>query len=534
MLKLIEFGIDVSENFDVKPLTYQINQGEIITLVGESGSGKTTLAKGLSGNLDPNTKALGQVIYQDLDLYQLSHRQLQDTHRNQIAYSYQLCGDIFNPRMTVQEHLVEALGKKDLLIITYWLKRLNLEEELLNHYPSQLSGGQSQRINLIMAFIREPQVVILDEPTSALDDETSQLVVDLIKEVNRRNQTTIIAITHHFSLAYELDGITMVMYDGAVVEVGPTQKIIRQPKHPYTRGLLNSTTEFNPYKDIWGIKAGARNRQGCPFFHRCTQALPACQFDTYHLDQVEGDQESYIYCYRGGLVDLLTVSNLRKSFGEAEILKDVNLHIQAGEIVSVIGESGSGKSTLLNCVLGFIKKDQGHVFLDSKAIDYQKIWRDKNQIQYVMQDSSCALNPNFTVKEAIEEPIAINQLEGDLDEVLRLVGLEADDYFKHQRIQFLSGGQKQRVSLARALMMEPRLLVADEPTSMLDPSNQANVLHLLKDLQNNQGHALLIVSHDIDSVVKISDRIYRLSKGQLEEFDRLDMKELIEGHSGGG
>lgn len=318
-----------------------------------------------------------------------------------------------------------------------------------------------------------------------------------------------------------------MLYDGHVEEAGDTRALLDHPRHPYTRGLLQSAVGLNPVRDMWGIRpttvSYTRQPHGCPFYGRCTQSLPDC---AAHAPELETQPDGRLLaCNRGGVLTLLECRGLRKSFGRQRVLDGIDLTLYSGEIVSLVGRSGAGKTTLARTLAGLLPLEgDGAVEFQGEAADFAALHRRLGGVQMVLQDSQAALNPRMTVREAVEEPMRLSGCfqDGAAERALEDVGLFACDSFLTRHIHALSGGQRQRVAIARALTMEPALLIADEPTSMLDPSGKANLLRMLKGLQNSRGFSMLFITHDLDSALKISDRLFRLEGGTLTRLNPND------------
>ncbi|MDE7009836.1 MAG: ATP-binding cassette domain-containing protein, partial [Oscillospiraceae bacterium] len=263
---------------------------------------------------------------------------------------------------------------------------------------------------------------------------------------------------------------------------------------------------------------------GCPFYGRCTQSLPLCADHAPELRDWGGGRS--LACNRGGIVTLLEGRGLKQSYGGRTVLRDVSLQVRSGEVVALVGRSGAGKTTLARLLGGFLEKPEGGELLFAGEIaDFSRLHRMENGLQMVFQDSETALNPHMTVMQAVSEPRRLAKLgdvEGEAVSALAGVGLPSDEAFTGRRIRELSGGQKQRVSIARALTMRPAVLLADEPTSMLDPSGKANLLRMLKGLQNSRGFSMLLITHDLESALKTADRSFLLRDGGLEPLEVSD------------
>lgn len=516
-------------SFSLHPLSFTMERGEIMAVVGESGSGKTTLLRGLAALIGEGARAEGQVLLEGVDFLALPEERRRPYRMNAIAVAFQNSAAWLNPAAKLGEQLEEILRRKypsaeRRARMGALLADVGLAEADLGRYPRELSGGMTQKLLLASALALDPALVLLDEPTSALDAASRAAFAELIRRRSRERGTAFLLITHDMKLAADLSGRMMVLYSGYVEEMGPTEDILALPRHPYTRGLLNASTGINLVRDAWGIRppdGEASPRRGCPFWGRCPQSLPMCAGQTPALREYEDGRK--IACSRGGIVTLLEGRGLAKSFGKRTVLKNVNLSVRSGEVVALVGQSGAGKTTLARLLGGFLSDlDGGEVLFAGERADFSRLHRMENGLQMVFQDSETALNPHMTVRQAVSEPrrlAGLGEAESEAAAALRDVGLPVDEAFMGRRVRAISGGQKQRVSIARALTMRPAVLLADEPTSMLDPSGKANLLRLFKGLQNSRGFSMLLVTHDLESALKIADRIFLLREGGLEALD---------------
>lgn len=538
MVQIRDLEVIYPNGFSLKPIDLNIAQGEILSIVGESGSGKTTFGKSVARVLDKDVKVKGQVLIKDMDIYNIPEETLRHKRMRDFAICLQNSQELFNPLLTIEEQLFEVLKKayegdeikhrmKELLC------QVGLDESVLKKYPRQLSGGMLQKILIIKAIGLNPKFVILDEPTSSLDKESKEQIISLIKETNRNCGTSFLVITHDLTIARILSHRMMILYGGKVMEIGDTTKVLNNPRHPYTRGLINSSMDLNPYRDIWGIRSGDGEEQtcGCPFFHRCNQKLSSCRHQMPKLKRTLDDEERMVACNRDGIVKVLSGKNLVKSYDREKVIQDVNIDLMAGEVVSLIGESGVGKTTLSKILGGFLEPDNGEILFEGRDANFRKLHRTKGGLQMVFQDPTTSINPNMKVIDAVSEPLRLSYMAKDYMEeakrVLKDVGLSCGGDILNSKVRHLSGGQKQKLAVARALIMEPKVLLADEPTSMLDSSSKANLLRLLKEIQNTRGFSMLIITHDIASAIKISDRIYLLcNESGILEFRGEQMKEL--------
>ena len=535
--------------FRLHPLSFDLMPGEALAIVGESGGGKTTLARAIAGLVEAGGEVAGLVELAGRPFSALPEGERRARRMTELAIVFQNSTTWLNPSLTLAQQLAELLrrryGSREIPPrMAELMAQVGLEAEDLARYPRELSGGMAQRFMLASALALEPSLLILDEPTSALDPDQRGAVVALLRRLHRERGLALLLITHDLALAAELAQRVLVLYAGQLVEAGPAAALIADPRHPYTRGLVRSAVGLNVVRDLWGIRpasgeAETQARQaGCPFRLRCTQALPACaDFDMALREHAPGRQ---IACLRGGVVRLLEARGIARAFGRRQVLgaplRGIDLSVDSGELVAVIGRSGAGKTTLARILAGFLRPDTGYILVDGGPADLSRLQRQAGGLQYVAQDSDDALNPRLTVREAVTEPRRLARLacgEETLVGWLRAVELPGHARFLAQPIASLSGGQKQRVALARALSMRPRLLIADEPTAQLDASARANLLRLLKSLQYSEGFAMLMITHDLASAAKVADRILRLEDGQLRRIPAAALLRALQGRDVG-
>jgi len=528
-LEINSLTVNYNGDFTLHPLTTTVQEGEIVAVVGESGSGKTTLAKALLNLLNRQATVSGNVKIFGEDIFTLPPKELEQKRSVEFAICFQNSFDLLNPMLTIREQISEVLRKTYPAAqintkLMQLLEQVDLEAAVLNKYPRQLSGGMLQKVNIACAVALKPKFIILDEPTSSLDYKSVEKILALIKRLNRKDRISFLIVTHDLSLAKILSERIYILYGGKLVETGATAEVLAKPGHPYTMGLISSSMEINPFRDIWGIRRPETETEskGCPFYGSCTQSIPLCTTSMPELEPYRQDSRRFLACHRGGIITVLAGKNITKTFGQETVLQKLNLEIRAAEVVALVGRSGVGKTTLAQILAGYLPCDTGELFFTGKTADFTKLHRTKGGIQLVFQDPHTAINPSFTVAEAVLEPLQIIFKKADheaLQKNLKEVGLPTTSAFLEKPIRQLSGGQKQRLALARALIMEPKLLIADEPTSMLDASSKANLLRLLKSLQNSRGFSMLFVTHDLVAAAKISNRIYLLeNKTQLKEI----------------
>ena len=539
MTPLLEVD-DLSVCFDgevtaLRGVSFAVDAGESLAVVGESGSGKSTLALCLAGLHQPPV-ATGSVRLDGHELLGASPEQLRALRWSTVALSLQ--GAPFNPVATIGAQVAEPLRDRAGLRRGEARRRAEelaaealLDPRLLDRYPHQLSGGERRRAALAMALALDPRLVVLDEPTGGLDPATRHEVVERIRALARSRGFALVVISHDLPDAARLAERTVVLYAGEAMEDGATGDVILDPAHPYTWALVNAYPVMTTTKDLRPIRGRPPDPRavppGCPFNPRCTQAEDVCREE--HPD-LRSSRRRLVACHFGGLKTLLSATGVTKSFRsrprDVVALSGVSLELREGEALGIIGPSGSGKSTLARILTGHLAPDAGRVLLEDEAVSAS--WRSaqrrrRRRIQLVMQDPWDALSPRLTVAELVREPLDVAkeeqraQRDVAVGEALESVGLPSSGSFLGARVHELSGGQLQRVALARALVVGPKLLVADEPTSMLDASEQARLLVVLRERQAEMGLGLVLVSHDMAVVRKVTDRILVLEAGRVVE-----------------
>jgi len=434
-----------------------------------------------------------------------------------IAIVFQNSLEVLNPVIKVGTQVCEprikhlGLGMAEASTRSSELFELvGLDPLWMDAYPHQLSGGMRQRALIAMALSCKPDILIIDEVTSALDAFTKLEIRDLLLRLQKETGLSMILISHDITFISSVTNHLIVLYAGKIMERGKTGEIIDFPMHPYTRGLINSTPGIFLYKDLWGIpgEAAADQMTGCPFYSRCTQSIDICLKQSPDLKLVDGSNNNSgvsagrdgreVACHLGGIVTLLKASGMNFGYrlpnGKTlNAVKDASIDIREGEVLAIVGQTGSGKSTLAHMLAGVMGSDVGEIFFKGTKMNGDKYGSDYGGIQIVFQDPINSTNSRFTVLDAIKEPLDINKLESPKERIelvksmLLSVGLPSSESFLYRHCGSLSGGQRQRVAIARALVMRPKLLIADEITSSLDVSTAANVLRLLKALQNARG-----------------------------------------------
>ncbi|MBW4718010.1 dipeptide ABC transporter ATP-binding protein [Saccharothrix obliqua] len=478
----------------VRGVTLSLAAGEVVALVGESGSGKTVTAMSLLRLLPATARPSGRALLDGRDLYAMSAAELRAVRGGRVGVVFQEPMSALNPVFTIGHQLVEAVRAhrpwsarraRERALELLELVGLPDAERRLRAYPHELSGGQLQRVVIAMAVACEPALLIADEPTTALDVTVQAEIVDLLLDLRDRLDVAILLITHDMGVVAGLADRVAVMKDGELVEQGPVVEVFERPAHPYTKELLASVVSLTP--PTGDVATGSA---------------------------VEPSPDAALV-----VEDLTVVYGGRRG---VRALDGVSLHVEPGEVLGLVGESGSGKSTLASVITGLRPATSGRVLVAGR--DLTRLRRAerraaRGRVGFVFQDPTSSLNPRATIGRTIAEPMRLHPGSTDPDrrvaELLDLVQLGAAlrDRYPHE----LSGGQRQRVGIARALALDPALLIADEPTSALDVSVQARILDLFGSLQEQLGFACLFISHDLAVVERLADRVAVLREGRLVE-----------------
>ncbi|UUW91264.1 dipeptide ABC transporter ATP-binding protein [Pimelobacter simplex] len=490
----------------VEDVSVALERGEILALVGESGSGKSMTARAVLGLLPPGAQATGSIRYDGEELLGLPEAELDRFRGARIAMVFQEPQTALNPVRTVGWQLREALrahglrsrkAARERAIELLRAVEIPEPERRLGSYPHQLSGGQKQRVVLALALANEPEVLLADEPTTALDVTVQAEILRLLDRIREQTGTAIVLITHNMGVVAEIADRVVVLQAGNVVEEGETRALFAHPREPYTKTLLASVLRLPEA----GTQATPGPAVPAAAAIVADEVTPAVEFRDVHVH--------YGSSRRG------------RAF---PAISDVSLTVAPGEVLGLVGESGSGKTTLGRLAAGLVPLADGQVLLrgrDVLAAPRSERRNLRRGLAFVHQDPEASLDPRLSVGASIREPLDIHQVgtTGERDarvaELLEAVQLPAS--YAGRRPRELSGGQRQRIALARALALEPSLLVADEPTSALDVSVQARVLELFRDLQERLGFACLFISHDLAVVHQVADRVAVLRAGRLVE-----------------
>ncbi len=528
----ISFLSDGIEKTVINDSSFQLYKNEILGIVGESGSGKSISTLAILGLLPKRISKIinGHIYFENQDVTQLSSKAFQHIRGNAIAMIFQEPMSSLNPSMTCGKQVREIIlqhtklskseAKSETLSLFEKVK-LPLPERIFDAYPHEISGGQKQRVMIAMAIACKPKILIADEPTTALDVTVQKEIILLLKQLQADEGMSIIFISHDLALVSEIAHRVLVMYKGDIVEQGNTTDIFNHPKHIYTKALLSSKPSLNErLKRLPTIKDYMENR-------------PEADVIT---DNDRQEKHAVLYAQP----PLLEVKNVEKAyisklgwFGKTKVFKavdDVSFKLYKGETLGLVGESGCGKSTLANAILQLDKATSGEIIyngVDITTLSKNEVRALRKDIQIIFQDPYASLNPRITVGNAIMEPmkvhgIGVNDKERKeiVLDILQKVGLSTE-FFNRYPHEF-SGGQRQRIGIARAIALQPQLIICDESVSALDISVQAQVLNLLNDLKENFNFTYIFISHDLAVVKYMSDQLIVMNKGKIEEMADAD------------
>ena len=514
--------------YAAKGVNINVEKGEILGLVGESGSGKSTVGNAIINLIDePGKVSSGSIIVDGVNIYEHPENILQ-LRGKKIGLIFQDPQTSLNPILTIGEQLIETiqthlkLNKEEAKE-----KAINLLKEVgikdaeirFNNYPHQFSGGMRQRVVISLSLCCEPELLIADEPTTALDVSIQSQILDLIKRLTKERNLAVILITHDMGVISETTNRVAVMKNGDLVEIGPTKEILTNPKEIYTKALVSSVPPTNKKINRFKIiekENKTQSETNIKILNRWTKKEIIKQ-------------------------DLVKVKNLSKTFDDnfftessknsVMAVNDVSFNIKEGESFGLVGESGSGKSTIAKMIVNLYRPSAGDIDFDNVCItkikSNKEMMKFRKQIQMIFQDPYSSLNGRLKVKDIVSEPIKLHNpsisskdIDSYIYDLLESVELtqQSAERYPHE----FSGGQRQRISIARALATQPRLLVCDEPTSALDVSIQAQILNLLKDLQEQLNLTILFISHDLPVVRQMCDRIGVLKNGKICEISETE------------
>ncbi|MDA7438124.1 ABC transporter ATP-binding protein [Candidatus Pseudothioglobus singularis] len=515
-----------------KDVEFTLERGEILGIVGESGSGKSTIANAIINLIDPPGEITNGSIKIDNDELRDNEELIQEIRGKKIGFVFQDPQTSLNPLFKIKDQLIETiqthlnLDYQDALNKSIQLLEevgIDNAEKRIEDYPHQFSGGMRQRVVIALSISCEPDLIIADEPTTALDVSIQHQILELLKDLTKKRNLGVMIITHDMGVIAETTDKVIVMRHGLIVEQGDTKELLTNPKSNEARSLVISVPPTNKKIDRFKlispdgkeITSGSKN-----LTKNIIKTWGARENTNQKLLELSGVTKIFD--------DKSLVSNF--SFGSknetaAKVVKavdNVSFELFEGETLGLVGESGSGKSTIAKIITGLVRPTNGEIFYNNLSLYNSKrkyqIDKSRGQVQMIFQDPYSSLNPRFKVRDIISEPIRLfqknissSELTQNLYDLIDIVGMSRQslDRYPHE----FSGGQRQRISIARALATRPRLLICDEPTSALDVSIQAQVLNLLKDIQDELHLAMLFISHDLPVIRQMCNRIVVLKNG---------------------
>jgi peptide/nickel transport system ATP-binding protein len=519
----------------VNNISFHTERGRVLGIVGESGSGKSVTSFSIMRLHDPKyTRISGDIIFNGLSLPSLSDQEMNTYRGNRIAMIFQEPMTSLNPVFTcgyqVQEAIMlhrqlDADTAKEITIALFKEVQLPRPEQLYATYPHQLSGGQKQRVMIAMALSCNPELLIADEPTTALDVTVQQTILQLLLKIKKERNMAMIFISHDLGVISEIADDVAVMYKGEIVEQGTVEKLFHHAEHPYTKGLL--ACRPSPVNRLKKLPVVA------DFLGADQQQSVAHLLAVNSFTQEEIDHKRASLYAKPPLLELTNICTwfpVRKGLfgGASDVVKavdDVSLQLYPGETLGLVGESGCGKTTLGRTILRLAEPTSGSIRFNGQDITHLKsgeLRKLRRHIQLIFQDPYSSLNPKLTVGNALMEPLNVHQLFNSsaqrlahIQQLMELVDLKPEhlNRYPHE----FSGGQRQRIVIARALALQPKLIICDESVSALDVSVQAQVLNLLRKLQQELGLSYIFISHDLAVVKHISDRMIVMNKGKIEE-----------------
>jgi len=477
----------------VRGVSFELHAGETLAIVGESGSGKSVTALSTVRLLPENAEITGSVEYRGRDMIAADEATLREARGNDISFIFQEPMTSLNPLHPIERQLGESLALHQGLTgaaararILELMTQVGIRdpEERLAAYPHQLSGGQRQRVMIAMALANGPDILIADEPTTALDVTIQAQILTLLADIQKEQGMGMLFITHNLGIVRRIADRVAVMKDGEIVETGPTAEIFADPQHSYTRMLLAAEPTGRPDPVPDGADA-----------------------------IVETDALRVWFPIKRGF--------LRKTVGHIKAVNAATVSIRAGETLGVVGESGSGKTTLALAIMRLISSEGPIVFLgqDIQGWKNRQLRGLRHDMQMVFQDPFGSLSPRMSIGQIVAEGLSVHGRKGDADalvaDILREVGLDPDmaDRYPHE----FSGGQRQRIAIARAMILQPKLVVLDEPTSALDMTVQVQIVDLLRDLQARHGLAYIFISHDLRVVRALAHEVVVMKNGDVVE-----------------
>lgn len=494
----------------IENLSLTLNRGERIGLVGESGCGKSTLGRTIMQLLPPGSKTQGQIRVAQQDVLSLSAEALRRFRGEEVALIFQDPMTRLDPLMTIRGHCLETLKAHQPKLsrteakarVLETLQLVNIPVERWNQYPHEFSGGMRQRVAIALALLLDPKLIIADEPTTSLDVTVSAKILQELTSLCNKRKMGLLLISHDLALVSEYCDRVAVMYQGQMVELGPAQEILHRPQHSYTQRLVESALHLQ--------RGTAKAMLPAPKEAAAAPILELKGLEQYYIQET---------------------NPIARLFGGADQtirpVDHIDLQLIEGETLGLVGESGCGKSTLSRTILQLIRPKGGSVHfgdIDLTQLSGEGLRRARRQIQMIFQDPRACLNPMMSVGNSVAEPLLIQRLQSPANAILEAkklferVDLTPAENFMDRLPSDLSGGQLQRVAIARALITEPKLLICDEPVSMLDASIQSQVLELMQSLKEERGLTYIFITHDLWVARFFCDRIAVMNRGKIVEL----------------
>lgn len=496
---------DNQKTWAVNDVSFDLDKGEIMALVGESGCGKSTLGRAVMRLLPEKSSIEGSANFQGEDIFSFDSQAMRRFRGEAVALVFQDPMTRLDPLMTIGDHCIETLKAHQPQLSTKEAKEKSLSTletvkilpERFNQYPHEFSGGMRQRVAIALALLLEPKLIVADEPTTSLDVTIASEILAELTSLCRDREMALLLISHDLAMVGKYCDRIGVMYQGEMVETGKVEDVMYSPRHEYSKSLLEAAFHL----------------------HHTTASQPP-EEKTTPLLQLKNLKQ--YYTLEANFIEQI----LGKKSQTIKAVDDLNLDIKQGEILGLVGESGCGKSTLSRTILQLIRATSGQVqFLDQDltTLAEKEIRGLRKEIQMIFQDPHACLNPMMTIGESITEPLLIHQLgnkqenQDRVEKMLNRVGLNPQEYYNRYPKE-LSGGQQQRVAIARALITNPKLVICDEPVSMLDATVQAQVLDLILELKAEFNLTYLFITHDLSVAKFLCDRIAVMNGGKIVEL----------------